>query len=47
MVEDILKKFGAVPYIPGQEIHYTIPTDKLLIIDKTLRGQLKDKKDSA
>jgi hypothetical protein len=47
MVEDILKKFGAVPYIPGQEIRHTIPTDKLLIMGNALRGQLKDKKDSA
>lgn len=37
-MEDILKKFGATAYNPGEEIHLVIPTEKLLLLDKVVRG---------
>jgi hypothetical protein len=43
-VDNILKKFGAKPYIPGKKITVMVPESKLLILDQVLRGGFKDKR---
>lgn len=40
-MEDVMKKFGATPYVPGEEIILVIPESKIPILDKIVRGKFK------